>query len=134
MSYLRDAARWAKFLSVVGFIFCGLFVLFAILFATALSGLVSTMGSSPVYGAMGGGAFAAVYIVIALLYFFPCLYLYNFANRMKIALLNNDQVQLNISFKNLRALYRFIGILMIIGLCIWVLGVLIVIISAGSRM
>jgi hypothetical protein len=53
---------------------------------------------------------------------------------MKIALLNNDQVQLNISFKNLRALYRFIGILTIIGLCIWVLGVLIVIISAGSRM
>jgi hypothetical protein len=83
---------------------------------------------------MGGGAFAVVYIVIALVYFFPCLYLYNFANRMKIALLNNDQVQLNISFKNLRALYRFIGILMIIGLCIWVLGVLIVIISAGSRM
>ncbi|HLZ86537.1 MAG TPA: hypothetical protein VKQ52_04840, partial [Puia sp.] len=65
--------------------------------------------------------------------FFPCLYLYNFATRMRVALRNNDQDQLNIAFKNMRALYRFVGVLMIICLGFWVLFILILIISTAGR-
>ena len=133
MAYLKDAARWAKFLAVAGFIFCGLFVIVAILFATVMSGLFNTMGSSSAFASMGGGFVAVVYIGIALLNFFPCLYLYNFASRMKIALRNNDQEQLNISFKNMRALYRFVGVLMIICLGMWVLFILILLITTAGR-
>jgi len=133
MSYLKDAARWARFLAIAGFIFCGLFVVVAIIFATVMANLFNTMGSAGLYGGMGAGPIAVVYIGIALLNFFPCLYLYNFATRMRVALRNNDQDQLNIAFKNMRALYRFVGVLMIICLGFWVLFILILIISTAGR-
>ncbi|WP_188928958.1 hypothetical protein [Puia dinghuensis] len=133
MAYLRDAARWAKFLAVAGFVFCALFVVVALLVATVLAGLFTTMGTSSAVGGLGPGFIAVVYIGIALLNFFPNLYLYNFANRMKIALLNNDQDQLNISFKNIRALFRFVGVLMIIVLGFWVLFILVLIIGTAGR-
>ena len=133
MTYLRDAAKWAKFLSVAGFVFCGLFVVFAIIVATVLAGFFTSMGTSSAFGGLGPGFIAVVYIGIALLNFFPNLYLYNFANRMKIALHNNDQDQLNISFKNIRALFRFVGVLMIIALGFWLLFILALMIGTAGR-
>jgi hypothetical protein len=65
--------------------------------------------------------------------FFPCLYLYNFAARMQTALQSNDQEQLNTSFKNMRAFYRFVGVMMIIALGFFLLGILgMVIVSASA--
>ena len=123
MAYLRDAARWAKFLAVAGFIFCGLFVVVAILFLSLLSSLFNSVGASGVAG-IGPVTIACVYIVIAILNFFPCLYLYNFAIKMQVALAGNDQGQLNTSFKNMRAFYRFVGVMMIIALGFFLLGIL----------
>jgi hypothetical protein len=121
--YLRDAARWARFLAIAGFVFCGLFVVAAILFITVLPALFNSVGASGVSG-IGGGVIAVVYIGIAVLDFFPCLYLYKFAARMQVALNSNDQEQLNSSFLNMRAFYRFVGVLMIIALGLWLLGIL----------
>ena len=134
MSYFKDAARWGRFLAIVGFIFCGLIVLFAILIGTLLSGVFNTMGTSSAFGGVGAGFISIVYIVIALLDFFPCLYLYNFAAKMRIALRNNDQEQLNVSIKNLRACLRFVGILMIIGIAIFVLWLLLLIVAMATRL
>jgi hypothetical protein len=130
--YLRDAARWAKFLAIAGFIFCGLFVVVAILFMTVLSSLFNSMGASGVAG-VGGGFIGVVYIGIAVLNFFPCLYLYRFAASMQVALGSNDQAQLNSSFQNMRAFYRFVGVLMIICLAFWVLGIIVIFISSLGR-
>jgi hypothetical protein len=52
---------------------------------------------------------------------------------MQVALRSNDQSQLNQSFRNLKACYRFMGILMIICLCIWGLGIIFAIIGAAFR-
>jgi hypothetical protein len=131
MAYLRDAARWAKFLSVAGFIFCGLFVVVAILVMSLLSTLFNSVGASGVAG-IGAVPIAFVYILIAILNFFPCLYLYNFAVKMQLALAGNDQEQLNTSFRNMRAFYRFVGVMMIVGLGFFLLGILgMVLITAG---
>jgi hypothetical protein len=131
MSYLRDAAKWARFLAIAGFVFCGLFVVFAIVVATVLANLLSTMGTSPTSGGMGAGPIAAVYIGIAAISFFPNLYLYNFSGRMRAALRDNDQDQLNLAFKNVRSLFRFVGVLMIIGLGLFILFFLLLLITAG---
>jgi hypothetical protein len=130
--FLRDAARWAKFLAVAGFIFCGLFVVVAVLVMSLLSSLFNSVGAPGVYG-IGALPIAFVYILIAVLNFFPCLYLYNFAARMQTALQSNDQEQLNTSFKNMRAFYRFVGVMMIIALGFFLLGILgMVIVSASA--
>jgi hypothetical protein len=123
INYLRDAARWAKFLAVAGFIFCGLFVVVAVLVLSLLSSLFNSVGASGVAG-IGATPIAFVYILIAILNFFPCLYLYNFAAKMQLALAGNDQDQLNTSFKNMRAFYRFVGVMMIVGLIFFLLGIL----------
>jgi uncharacterized membrane protein len=132
IAYLRDAARWAKFLAVAGFIFCGLFVVVAILFVSILSSLFNSVGASGVAG-IGPVPIAFVYVVIAILNFFPCLYLYNFAVRMQVALSGNDQEQLNTSFKNMRAFYRFVGVMMIIALGFFLLGILGMVLITAAR-
>jgi hypothetical protein len=131
-NYLKDAARWAKFLAIVGFIFCGLMVLGAIFAGSVLANMYSSMGMGQAAGAIGG-LVSVGYILGALLCFFPCLYTYNFARKMQVALRNNDQVQLNQSFRNLKAYYRFTGILMVIVLCLWALFFLFAIIGSAFR-
>jgi len=122
-SLFRETSKWAKFLSVVGFIFCGLLVLIGV-FAGSI---YATMGQqynttpSPVPVAMMGVIMTVVYIVIAIIYFFPFLYLFKFSNRMKVALRNNDQNQLTASLASLKSYFKFLGILTIIGLAFCVL-------------
>jgi len=130
-SYLRDAARWARFLSLAGFVFCGLFVVFALVALTLLAGLFNTMGTSPASGGMGPVPIALVCIGIAALNFFPNLYLYNFAGRMRVALQNNDQDHLSTAFRNIRALLRFVGVLMIIAVGLFLLIFLLLLITAS---
>ena len=130
-AHLKEAARWAKFLAVLGFIVCGLMVVGA-LFAGTIMAAFSSLTPGGSAGAIGGAFVSIVYILCALLYFFPCLYLYNFGAKMQVALRANDQEQLNLSFKNIKSYYRFIGILTIIGLGFMVLGLIFFLIGLAS--
>jgi hypothetical protein len=135
ISYLGETARWAKFLSIVGFVLCGLMIVFA-LFAGSILTTFAKLGSrDALTNSMGmGGAFISmIYIVIALLYFFPCLYLFNFSGKMQAALRNNDQTHLNASFANLKSCFKFVGILTIVFLSFYLLGT-IVVVSVASMM
>lgn len=73
--FLKEAAKWAYFLSILGYIGIG-FIVFAALFAGTL---FSTMGKmNPAMGMMGssfGIVMAVVYLLIAALYFFPVYYI-----------------------------------------------------------
>jgi hypothetical protein len=131
-SYLTETARWAKFLSIVGFVTCGLLAV-----ASFFIGSIMSRSALTLYGADGAGAYGAgyaagitaVYLAIAVLYFFPCLYLYRFAVRLKGALHDNDQVQLNLSLKSQRSLFKFVGILTIIVLAFYALALIVIVIG-----
>lgn len=123
--HLAEAARWAKFLAIVGFITCALIVVVGI-FAGSLFSMYSNkyegFDQNVKVNTTGLGAVAAVfYVLIALLYFFPCLYLFNFASKMKAALLSNDQNILTSSFQNLKKTFRYVGILTIIMLSLYLI-------------
>lgn len=130
ISYLSDTARWAKFLAIVGFILCGLFVMGALLAASFASDFYSYSSNSGLmkqtFG-IGSIFITMIYIVIALLCFFPYLYLYNFSTKMHTALRNNDQGNLHASFNNLRSCFKFVGILTIIMLSFCVIMTILVI-------
>jgi len=136
-SYLSEAAKWGKFLAIMGFIFCGLLVIIALFAGTMMASMMSGFGgnsSDATTSAVGGGVITFVYIVFALIYFFPCLYLFNFASKMQVALRANQQETLNTSFSNLKSCFKFMGILMIIMLAFWALGIIIAVgagIAAG---
>ena len=135
-SHLSEAAKWAKFLSIVGFVMCGLIVIGSIFAGSFLATMTSSYneGYRSSVGLTGGmGAFIAVfYIGIAVLFFFPYLFLFRFATRMKAALNTNDQTTLNTSFQNLKIMFRYVGILTIVMLSFYALAILMAIAMAAT--
>jgi hypothetical protein len=126
--FLSESAKWARFLAIVGFIFCGLIVLVAVFAGSILSGAFRNFAGE---GGLIGGAFITfLYILMALLFFFPCLFLFNFSTKMLVALRTNDQELLTTSFKNLKSCFRFYGILTIVVLALY--GLVIVLALAGA--
>jgi hypothetical protein len=135
-SHLSEAAKWAKFLAIVGFVMCGLIVVIAI-FAGSFLALMSNSfndgyGSSTRFSG-GMGAFITIfYIGIAILFFLPYLFLFRFATRMKAALNTNDQLTLNTSFQNLKIMFRYVGILTIVMLSFYALAILMMIATMAT--
>jgi|APTNR8051073442_1049403.scaffolds.fasta_scaffold00866_11 hypothetical protein len=116
-SMIAEIAKWAKLLSIIGFIGIGLMVI-AGLFAGSMLASMSSMGGGP---AIGGGFFTVIYLLVAALYFFPVLYLYQFATGAQKALASGSDSDIEMAFESLRKHYRFLGILMIVILSIYAL-------------
>lgn len=131
--YLTESAKWGKFLAIMGFILCGLMIIIAFFIPAYLSQmseyntLPSTMTSSMKVGMTVG------YLLIAVLFFFPCLYLYKFSTKMQIATKNINQENFDESLMNLKSMFKFYAILTIIMLSFYALIFIIVIIAAAMR-
>ena len=124
-AHLSEAAKWAKFLAIVGFVMCGLIVLLSFFVGTLFTRTSSRYedfdGQS--FGASGLGIIITfIYLAIGILYFFPCLFLFRFANHMSAALNTNEQETLNRSFQNLKIMFRYVGILTIIVISLYLLA------------
>ncbi len=117
--FMTEVVKWAKFLAICSFVGLGIMVLFGagmiiLQFASFKSGIqVLVMG--------------IFYILMAALYLFPALYLYRFATACGEAIkkLNDDIFEEGI--ENLKSLFRFTGILTIIILSLYAVGILSVI-------
>jgi Family of unknown function (DUF5362) len=123
-AHLYETAKWASFLSIMGFIGTGIIAIVAIFAGTILGSLSSNSpyGSGP--AALGAGFVTMIYLVVAAIYFFMSLFLFRFATKMKTALNTTDQQSLNNSFLNLKNLYKMMGILTIVYLAILVLALI----------
>jgi len=109
-SFLKETAKWAYFLAIMGFVAIAFIVLLAIFAGTIFSSMSSTV---PGMGAMGGSfavIISVVYIIIAVIYFFPVYYLFKFGSNAKAAFRENDSEALTASFGYLKSHYKFIGI------------------------
>lgn len=128
--FLKESAKWAYFLSILGFIGIGLIVLVAI-FAGAMFAFIGNLSREmSSFAAMGGSFISALYLMIAAFYFFPVYYLYKFAANAKMALKNNDSKSLAASFEYLKSHYKFIGIMALVILCLYALIIVFVVIAA----
>lgn len=129
--FLKETAKWAYFLSILGFVGIG-FMVFAALFAGTL---LSAMGKmNPAMGMMGssfGMAMAAVYLLIAALYFFPVYYLNKFASNAKAAIRENNSERLTVSLQYLKSHYKFIGIMTLVVFSMYLLMFFAMIFSQG---
>ncbi|HEY8660524.1 MAG TPA: DUF5362 family protein [Hanamia sp.] len=132
-SFLSDSARWGKFLAIIGFIFCGFMVIIAFFVPALIMNL-------PPYNAMASGLSASitagmtvVYLLLALLFFFPCLYLFKFSVKMQASLNSMSQENFEESLKNLKSMFKFYGICTIVMLSIYALIFLIAMIGAAMR-
>ena len=133
-TYLTEAARWAKFIAIVGFILCTLIVIAAFFAGTLLSDYFNEIGATDTTASLTSASttfLTIYYIIVAILYFIPTLYLFNFASKMQAALRSNDQVSLNTSFRNLKACFKFWGILFIIVLSFFAIAMIVIVIGAS---
>jgi len=123
--FILEIAKWAKFLSIIGFIGIGLMFLAAIVMMVAGATLSSFSndysGSGYSNSPVGAGVIGIVYIIMAVLYFFPVFYLFKSAVGLKKGIINNDEMKLTDGFQNLKSHYKFIGIMMIIVLSLYAL-------------
>ena len=134
-THLSEAAKWAKFLAIFGMFMCGLLVILGIFMGSIFSSLSnsydSEYGRTSAFGRGFGVLMTVLYVGIAILYFFPCLFLLRFANHMRNALNMNDQLTLNSSFQNLKIMFRYMGILTIVVISLYILAFLVGIFSAA---
>ena len=116
--FLKESASWTKFISIVGFVFIGLIVIIALFAGSIIGAAMEASGMQ-----MLGGAFITIlYLAMAVLYFFPVYYLFQFSSKMKAALEQQSSELLQQAFGNLKSHYKFIGILLIITLGLYVIA------------
>ena len=135
-AHLSEAAKWARFLAIVGFVFIAFFAVIAIAGGSYIANMFGRVNPyTEISSGLTTGMTVAIityYLCIGLLVFFAYLFLYRFAVNMRMALHGNNQELLNRSFQNLKILYRYWGILTVIGVIFFGLVFVIAIMGRAS--
>ena len=113
-SYLTESARWGKFLAIMGFILCGLLAVVAFFLPAFLTRLPPYNSMPGAYTSGMQAGMTILYLLFALLLFFPCMYLYKFSVKMQSAVKSVSQENFDESLINLKSMFKFYGILTII--------------------
>lgn len=119
--FLKEVAKWAYFLSIVGYVGLGLLVLFAFFAASMFAALGSAGGAMGAMSAIGGTFITVLYLVIAVIYFFPIYYLNKFASNLKAAFREDNTETLTTSLGYLKSHYKFLGIFTVVIISIYIL-------------
>lgn len=126
LKHLNTTRKWAMFLAIIGFIFLGLIIIIGLIAGTFLTAFSS--------GEKGLGipeSFMFIPILlIALVYFFPVLFLFRFSKHTSHAIQHLDKLELHKAIKYLKYYFVYLGVLIIIIFSLYVL----VLIVAGSSM
>lgn len=112
IGYLNETGKWTKFLSIIGFVFTGLILIVALFSGSILpymtQGQMTNMPTGMTF------LFSGMYLLMGLVYFFPTWYLLKFSQKLKSALANQNNDELNEALSNQKSFYKFWGILFII--------------------
>ena len=115
-SDLLSAAKWTKFLCILGCIGVGLMVLLSIAMIVFGSAAANLSPALPV-----GGLVGVIYLLCAAIYIYPLIKGFQFANATKTACLFNNENELARGFSGLSSLLRYLGILTIVIIVIYIL-------------
>ena len=107
---LNVTRRWAMFLSVSGFIFLGLILMLGIITGTFLTAFSHSDKIPGVPDVLLIGSF----IGLALIVFFPILFLFRFSKHTSNAVAALDGKELHKAVKCLKLFFLFIGIFLIL--------------------
>jgi hypothetical protein len=132
-NYLTESAKWGKFLSIIGFIGCGLMIVVAFFIPVYLTQLPPYNTMSVNFSAVAKVVMTFIYLLLAILFFFPCFYLYKFSIKMQSAVTTMSQENFDESLMNLKSIFKFYGIFTIITLSFYALAFIIGIITAAMR-
>lgn len=133
LDYLNQTRKWTYFLSIVGFVSCGLIALIGLFFGTFMSFMDEFSNDLNRRTSLPSGALffiTVIYLVLAFIIFLMYRYLYRFSVQLKAALNSNDVAVLEDSLKNLKSYWKFLGMFTLISLVIYAIGIIITLILA----
>ncbi|MGY0040669.1 DUF5362 family protein [Pedobacter sp. NJ-S-72] len=130
-SYIYDAAKWTRFLSIVGFVLTAMFVMSAFSVDAMLSTLSKTMPGNPMLGLGSACRVTIIYLLFALLQFYPSFLLYKFSTSANKAVLFADQPSLGEAISKLKSFFKFWGILTIVIIALYILMIVMFVAFAG---
>lgn len=123
---LNTIRIWTTFLSVLGFILIGIFIIAGIatgMFLTTFSTTRETLG-------IPESMVVILLLVAGAISLFPVLFLFRFSKNIRDAVQDKDQQKFDRGIRNLKKYFTFIGILVIIALAAYALDL----IYAGASM
>jgi hypothetical protein len=126
-AFLKETAKWAFFLSIIGFIGIAFLVILAIFSKV----IFSNIPQAKLVPFDLGLVMTIFYLLFAALYFFPVYYLMQFSNKMKKALATKNDETLADAFEVLKSHYKFIGVFTIISLSLYVMLIAVSLISGA---
>jgi len=117
IEHLRRAKPWVRFIAVMSFIGSVLLVVLGLVLAVMGSALPAMFGGSSNPGV--GIGMGIVYLLLALLYIFPGLYLWRYANAIDSLVRYPQSLTLEEAMKHQTAFWRFVGILSAVMIAIY---------------
>ena len=126
LNNLNTTRKWAMFLAIIGFIILGLIIVFGLIAGTFLT--IFNLGEKGL-GVPESLLFLPI-LLLALIYFFPVLFLFRFSKHTAHAVQTFDKKELHKAFRNLKSYFVYIGVLIIIVLIFYIVGLII----AGTSM
>lgn len=126
LKHLDKTRKWAMFLAIIGFIFLGLIIIIGLLAGTFMTAFNTGEKSLGIPSSL---MFVPV-LVLALIYFFPVLFLFRFSKHTSHAIRTLDKLELHKAIRNLKSYFAYIGILIIIIFSFYI----VVLVVAGSSM
>lgn len=129
--FLAEVAKWAKLLSIIGFVGLAFVAIIGVFFGSIVAGLPGAV-SQEVYAV--SGAYSFIYVISGAIYAIPLYYLFSFASSTKLALQNDDQDYLGQAFERLKSHYKFLGITTLVVLGLYLLLFIGVLLFGGFAM
>jgi hypothetical protein len=126
LSMLRQTQPWVRFLSVLGFICSAVMVLVGSIGFVAMASAGARMEPP-------GLIVLLAYIPAGILYFFPSLFLFRYASRINALWTTRSVRQLEDALEAQKSFWKFVGILMLVVIVLYLLGIVLAIMLAVAR-
>lgn len=117
---LLEAARWGKFLAVVGFVIMGLMIAGGLI----MGAFMATFSAAQLGYLFSPALFTFFYVVLAVIYFYPIYALLKFSTLTKRALQANDPSIFAQATGYLKGMLKYMGIWTILIICIYALVII----------
>ena len=126
VSYLLIAAKWAKFLAILGFVFIGLIITVSVFMSFALDRI--SQENMPINMPLPAVILSIIYVIFSAIFLYPVIMLNLFSNNAIKAVKFSDTAMMAKSFESLKNMFVFYGIAAIVMLIFY----LFVIVGAGA--
>jgi hypothetical protein len=115
LKYLETIRKWAMFLAIIGFIFLGLVVVIGLITGIFLS----VFNTETLNSGIAGPLVLVSLLSMVVVYFLSIFFLFRFSKITARAVHTFDKQELHMAIKNLKLYFVYQGLLIIIGLSLY---------------